>query len=193
MDNQNYEHIPKEKFEFAQLDAEIHDKKLETKSRGYCADAFLRFRKNKSSVAAAIIIGLQILFAIVSPIISPYSVYDKDKIYTNYPPYVESVAKLGIGILDGSVVRNSQNEAQYAYWKAIGEETGMDPVIDIVGTDVTTVKQRGQDKEVLTYKLKTNRYYEIGIQYRVMSYEEFENIQQFQNETGIQVASRICR
>ncbi len=187
MDNQNYEHIPKEKFEFAQLDAEIHDKKLETKSRGYFADAFLRFRKNKSSVAAAIIIGLQIIFAIVSPIISPYSVYDKDKIYTNYPPYVESVAKLGIGILDGSVVRNSQNEAQYAYWKAIGEETGMDPVIDIVGTDVTTVKQRGQDKEVLTYKLKTNRYYEIGIQYRVISYEEFENIQQFQNETGIQV------
>ncbi len=73
MDNaMTVEHIPKEKFEFAQLDAELHDKKLETKSRGYFADAMIRFRKNKSSVIAAWIIGFLILFAIVAPIISYY-------------------------------------------------------------------------------------------------------------------------
>ena len=44
-------------FEFAQKDAVIHDKKLATKPRGYFADAMLRFKKNKSSVVAAIIIG----------------------------------------------------------------------------------------------------------------------------------------
>ena len=188
MDNNlNYEHIPQEKFEFAQLDSELHDKKLETKSRGYFADAFLRFSKNKSSVVAAIIIGLLILYAIVAPILSPYSVRDTDKIYVNYPPYIESIAKLGIGILDGGVVHASQNETQFAYWKAIGQETGMDPVIGIVGTDVTVTKYRGQDRETLTYRLKTNKYYETGIQYRVLSYEEFERIQQFQNETGLQI------
>ena len=49
----DYEHIPAEKFQFIQLDTNIHDKKLETKSRGYFADAFLRFKKNKSSLVAA--------------------------------------------------------------------------------------------------------------------------------------------
>ncbi|MCI8388773.1 MAG: ABC transporter permease [Clostridiales bacterium] len=187
MDNTNYEHIPAEKFEFAQLDSEIHDKKLETKSRGYFADAFLRFRKNQSSVVAAIIIGLQLLYAIIAPIISPYSVFDKDNIYKNYPPFVESIANLGIGILDGGVVHASQNEASLAYWNAIGEETGMNPVIGIVGTDTTITRIRGKDTEVTTYRLKTNKYYETGIMYRVFSYEDFEKIQQYQNETGIQI------
>lgn len=68
----DYEHIPAEKFQFIQLDTNIHDKKLETKSRGYFADAFLRFKKNKSSLVAAVIILFLLLFALVSPIHSPY-------------------------------------------------------------------------------------------------------------------------
>ena len=51
-----FERIPKEKFEFAQLDKDIHDKRLETKTRSFLADAMIRFKKNKSSVAAAVII-----------------------------------------------------------------------------------------------------------------------------------------
>jgi oligopeptide transport system permease protein len=46
--NYTYESIPQEKFEFKQLDATLHDKKLETKARGYFADAMIRFKKNKS-------------------------------------------------------------------------------------------------------------------------------------------------
>ena len=65
--NIQYEHIPQEKFVFTQLDASLHDKKLETKSRSYLADAFLRFRKNKSSVIAAIIIAFLLLYAIIAP------------------------------------------------------------------------------------------------------------------------------
>ena len=48
--NMEYEHIPQEKFAFAQLDAKLHDTKLETKTRSFFADALLRFKKNKSSV-----------------------------------------------------------------------------------------------------------------------------------------------
>ena len=59
--DQIYENIPKEKFEFAQLNDTLHDKKLETKSRGYFADALLRFKKNKSSIAAAYIILFLVL------------------------------------------------------------------------------------------------------------------------------------
>ena len=185
--NVKYEHIPASEFEFARHGEEIHDEKLETKSRGYFADAFLRFSKNKSSVVAAIIIGLQILFAIVSPLISPYKVTDKEKRYTNYPPFVRWIADMNIGILDGSTTHASQNEAQYAAWKAIGIETGMDPVLKIVSTHETMVVRRGKEVPSYSYKLKTNKYYETGVVYRVLSYEEFEAIQQFQNETGIQV------
>ena len=92
MQNMNYEHIPAEKFAFTQMDASLHDKKLETKSRSYMADAFLRFKKNKSSVVGAIIIAVLLLFSIVSPIISPYTVKDQDKLYQSFPAYVESIA-----------------------------------------------------------------------------------------------------
>ena len=97
-----FEKIPKELFEFAQLDAVLHDKKMETKARGFFADAFLRFKKNKSSVVAAWIIGLLVLFAILSPIVSSYTIKDKDVIYQNYPPYVE-VAVGAFSFVTGSV------------------------------------------------------------------------------------------
>ena len=117
MQNNNiqYEHIPQEKFAFTQLDASIHDKKLETKARSYFADAFLRFKKNRSSVVAAIIIAILLLYALVAPIISPYSVKDKDKVYQSYPPYVSAIAKLNIGILDGAITRASQNDRSMLY------------------------------------------------------------------------------
>lgn len=186
MTNQ-FDQIPQEKFEFAQLDAVIHDKKLETKSRGYFADAMLRFKKNKSSVVAAYIILMLIVFSIVSPIISQYEVRDMDKLYVNTPPFVESVAAKGWGILDGAVSRESQNENSMIYWRGIAEETGHNPLLKIVNEQVKTVKSRGKVVENKTYKIKNNMYFETGITYRVLSYDEFAEIQQWQNENNIQV------
>lgn len=187
MDNNNIEHIPQEMFEFAQLDANIHDTKFETKARGYLADAFIRFKKNKSSVAAAIIIMLLILFAIVSPIISPYSTKDQDSIYINFPPFIESVANSNIGLFDGGVTYDSQNETQLLKFDAIKQETGKNPLIRIINEiDKETIK-RGKTVIVKTFKVEVNKFYAVGIRYRTLSYAEFEKIQQFQNETGIQV------
>ncbi len=188
MDNaMTFEHIPKEKFEFAQLDAELHDKKLETKSRGYFADAMIRFRKNKSSVIAAWIIGFLILFAIVAPIISYYTINDKESVYVNFSPYVESIAEKGWGIFDGGASLPSQNETQIRALHAIGQETGMDPVIEITGKTTSTTKIRGKDVEVSSYSLKVNAYYRVGVRFTTVSYETFEDIQRFQDESGLQV------
>lgn len=187
MENMEYEHIPQEKFEFAQLDEKIHDKKLETKTRGYFADAMLRFKKNKSSVVAAYIILFLVLFTIIAPLVSPYTIKDKDKVYVNTPPYIKAIADLNIGLFDGAVTHASQNEAQYNYWRGIGVETGYEPLIKVLETTSTTSKYRGQDRVSYSYKLQTNKYYETGVVYRVFSYEEFEKIQAWQNETGIQV------
>lgn len=187
MANNQYQHIPQEKFAFAQLNAELKDKKLETKARGYMADALLRFKKNKSSVVAAYIILLLVLFAIVSPLLSPYPIKHMDKIYTNHPPFLRSVAEMKIGILDGGITRDSQNDASMDYWRGIAQETGMDPVIEIVSDTVKSVKQRGKIVESHTYVLRNNNYYETGNMYWNLSYEDFDKIQAWQNETGIQV------
>ncbi|HIT33576.1 MAG TPA: ABC transporter permease [Candidatus Faecousia intestinigallinarum] len=188
MNNHNeFERIPPEKFEFVQMDARLHDKKLETKSRSFFQDAMLRFRKNKSSVAAAWILLFLVIFAIVAPLVSPYDINDKDKLYINYPAYVPEIAELGWGIMDGSKIHGSQNETSMNYWNGIAVETGLNPVLDIVKTTTTLVKYRGQMVERNVYDLKVNRYYELGVVYRIFSYAEFEKIQAWQDETGIQV------
>ena len=187
MENQNYEHISPEKFEFAQKDAYIHDEKLKTKSRGFFADAMLRFKKNKSSVVAAYIIAFLVLFAIFAPMISKYDINDKDNVYTNYAPYIESFALEGRGIFDGAYVLDSQSELQLAALNAIGQETGMNPVINILGTKETTEIYRGKERVKNTYKVEVNSYFMVGNRTMVISYDEFDKIQQFQNETGRQV------
>ncbi len=187
MENSQYRRIPPEKFAFAQLNENLRDKKLETKARGFFADAMVRFKKNKSSVVAAYIIMLLILFAIVSPLISRYDVKYMDKVYVNTAPYVASIAAKGWGVFDGGVMRDSQNAASMDYWAGIAQETGMNPVIAVVGETRTEVKQRGKTVVNVTYKLKNNRYFETGIVYRVFSYEEFERIQAWQDEHGIQI------
>ena len=185
--NNNFEHIPQEKFKFVQMDARLHDKKIDTKFRSFFQDAMLRFSKNKSSVVAAYILLFLILFAIIAPMLSPYEITNKDKLYTNCPAYVPAVAELGLGIMDGGKVYTSQNESSMNYWRGIAEETGHDPLIRIVDTITTQVKQRGKMVDRYTYTIECNRYFELGCVYRTFSYSEFEKIQQFQNETGIQV------
>ena len=185
--NTNYERIPPEKFEFVQLNSQLHDKKLETKARGYFADAMLRFRKNKSSVVAAWILLFLVLYAFFAPMLSPYTVDMKDNNYANAPSYVPAIAKLNLGIMDGARTHGSQNETSINYWKGIGVETGYDPMLGIVGESTELVKFRGQMIERKTYNIETNRYFETGIVYRTLSVDEFNKIQQWQNETGIQV------
>ena len=192
MDNKEYEYISPEKFEFAQTDANLHDEKLKTKSRGYFADALLRFKKNKSSVAAAYIIGFLVLFAVFSPIISKYSINDKDNVYVNFAPYIESFALEGRGIFDGAYTLESQSELQLSNLHAIGEETGMDPVIRILGVTETTEIYRGKERVKSSYRVEVNSYFLEGNRIMVLSYDEFDAIQKFQLETGRQVLYPIA-
>ena len=77
----DYTKIPKEQFAFYQRDENIHDKKLDTKPVGYFRDAMGRFARNKSSVAAAVIIALLILYAVIIP-------YAGGNKYTNSPIHI---------------------------------------------------------------------------------------------------------
>ena len=187
MRNNNFEHIPQEQFKFVQMDSQIHDKKLETKARSYFADAMLRFGKNKSSVVAAWILLFLLLFSFLAPIISPYTMQDKDNVYINTAPYLPAVAEMNIGILDGAKTLTSQNETSMNFWRGIAEETGMDPLLKITDSKTVEVKVRGKMVERTTYTIEVNSYFKEGIRYRTFSVEAFNALQDWQNETGIQV------
>ena len=182
-----YEKIPAEQFRFVQEDETLHDIALQTKARGFFADAMIRFRKNKSSVVAFWILLFLVLYAIFVPLFSQYKITDTDTMYVNYPAFVPSVANKGWGILDGGRLMDSQNERAMKFWKGIAAETGKDPVISKVNTYETQVKYRGQMVTRYSYDLMINMYYAMGNVYRTFNYAEFQRIQDWQNETGIQV------
>lgn len=69
IDNNN---LSKEKFVLVQQDEVLYDEGLKTKSIGYYKDAWIRFKKNKASVAASIILIFLVIMAIIGPLISDY-------------------------------------------------------------------------------------------------------------------------
>ena len=78
VDMQQFPEISAEKFKLADKRDLSHDKKLETKPVGYFKGAFKRFCKNKGSVVAAVIIGILLLFSIIAPFCTPYTVSFND-------------------------------------------------------------------------------------------------------------------
>ena len=179
------ERIPAEKFAFVQENERLHDKELQTKARSFFADAMIRFGKNKSSVIAAWILLFLVLYAIFVPVFSQYTANDKDPMYVNYPPFSPVFSQFGF--LNGAKTMDSQNDKAMAIWKGIGIETGMNPIIRIRGTHETEEKKRGQMIKRYTYDLEVNAYYAMGIVYRNFSYADYQKLQDWQNETGIQV------
>ena len=125
MKQNDYMNIPKEKFEFVGRGEKIFDRKLETKPIGYFKDAFIRFRKNKSSVVAAIIILILVLYAIIAPIFSPFTVDDRDPYYATILPKNRLLAQYGIW--DGST-QKQEAIGGYHLALALGQESGT-PVI----------------------------------------------------------------
>ncbi len=178
--------IPREKLVF-EKGCHASDDAVLTKHRTFAGDAWLRFRKNRSSVAAAVIIALLVLYAVAAPMLSPYGINDKDTVYAGYPPYIESMAKMSAGLFDGGTVYDSQNETRLAYLEGIKAETGLDPLIKILDEKETVTVHRGEEIRQRSYKIRVNKYFETGVAARIMQPSEFEAIIEFQNRTGIQV------
>ena len=101
MDNkfEKYNSIPKEKFAFATRSEDIHDVKFDTKPTTYAKDSFKRFCKNKSSVVAAIILGILIVLAIIVPEITGVDLDKVSATETFLPP---KIFKAGTGFWDGT-------------------------------------------------------------------------------------------
>ena len=178
-DNNNvYEDIPAEKFVFAKRpDDVIYDKKLNTKPVGYFRDAWRRFKKNRSSVVAAVIIIILFLFALIVPFVSHYDVKFRDGYYKLVPPKYEPLAFLG---LDGCRI-HTEGQAGYDYYKSIGAELGESSMKEL--RNVTSDELTGNP----VYTFKVDEYEKVGFVYVDLSEKEYTKLQKYQNRSGIQV------
>lgn len=172
-----YNNIPKEKFQLANRGDRISDKKFDTKPMGYFRDAMNRFKKNKSSVAAAIIIVILFLYAIIVPFVSNYSVEFRDGYYRLVLPKCDALAFLGWDGCGNETV----SQAGYDYYKSIGEEYGDSAVVRVDNSYV----EEGTGKTY--YNLYVDSYALVGFQYVDLSPEQYDALKAYQNETGIQV------
>ena len=182
--NNSYPDIPPEKFAFVPEEGRLRDKKLETKPVGYFRDAMIRFSRNRGSVVAACIIVVLVLYAVFVPIFfqNQYTRSLTDTMYLNYaklPPKVSFLSWLG---MDGTSVK-TVNETQYQLYRAIGEETGMDPVLEVLRDKYT----EGSSKKTFYYDIRLDEYYRLGMLYMTLTPDQFEALQTWQNEHGVQV------
>ncbi len=177
--------IPLSEFEFVPEEGRLHDKKFETKPVGYFKDVFIRFSKNKGSVVAAFIIFVLVLYAIFIPIFAEtkYSLSLTDTTYLEYrklPPKSEALAWLG---LDGTS-NVTVNTNDYNTYRAIAIETGLNPVVEVFRESYADKTASAKS----TYcDIRRDNYYAMGMLRSTITPDEFERIQEWQNETGIQV------
>ncbi len=185
MKAQDYK-ISSEKFVFRKTDGSLHDNKLETKPVSYLQDAIHRFSRNKGSILAAIIIGILILFAIFGPMLTPYTVTYEDNSFAYALPKIQFFYDNGIHFWDGGK-NEVQTQAYYDHYRAIGIETGR-PVF--IG-DVETIESTYMGKKRVSYSFRLDTYNAAGVKFEYLTQAEYQALQAYQDETGIQVLMPI--
>ena len=178
----DYTNIPKSEFAFVDRSGDIHDKKFETKPIGYFKDVWLRFYRNKSSVVAAVIILMLVLYAIFVPMFceTNYSRSLTDTMYLNYAKLPPKVPWLGVN----GTSKVTLNTANYLTYRAMGLETGMDPILEVYREDY---EDPTASKKTRFYDVKVDDYYKMGMTYLTLTPQQYEDLQAWQDKTGIQV------
>lgn len=173
MSYKDYDHIPKEKFEFVQMNERIHDKELETKPIGFFQDAMRRFAHNRGAVVCAIILFCQILFAIIVPFVSNYEVSEKDGYYAYCLPKLSDKLGFWNGCSDKTL-----NQQTYDYYSAIPGA-----VAEFYGTEEAVVANRAQTM----YNISLDSYAKVGYVNLLVTKAELEEAKAYEEETGIQL------
>ncbi len=197
----NYDNIPSDKFEFVHDGERISDKKLDDKPIGYFKDAWIRFRKNKASVVATVIIILIILFAFLTPLFTKkFDARFMDPYYAKKGPRIEKLAEFGIA--NGALKRDFADKGlikAVAVGMAAEDHDGkggitleqglaskFQPILEgSISDPVITLDAAKKEKRVYTANIDV--YLEVGFMYKSIEQSEYQKIVDFQNETGIQV------
>ena len=180
----NTKNIPVEKFQFAKRNDLLHDSKFETKPVSYFQGAFKRFSKNKGAVVGGVVIAILVLFAIFAPLFTPFQPAYYDMVYAYVTPKSNLFANSGIDFWDGYKEKET-NLIGYLKDVALAEETGR----EIIKRGEYEVSEDGS-----TYSYRYDTYAGVGFgKYKIISLEEWNNIQKYQNETGRQVLYPIVK
>ena len=183
MDN-NINNIPVEKFQFAKRNDLYHDSKFETKPVSYFQGAFRRFSKNKGAVVGGVVIAILVLFAIFAPFFTPFQPAYYDMMYAYVTPKASLFADSGIDFWDGYKQKDT-NYIGYLKDKALAAETGR----EIIKNGEYTISKDGSG-----YSYRYDTYYGVGFgKYKIISVEEFNDLQRYQNETGRQVLYPVVK
>jgi len=183
MDN-NVNNIPAEKFRFATKNDLYHDSKFETKPVSYFQGAFRRFCKNKGAVVGGVVIAVLVLFAILAPFFTPFQPSYYDMVYAYVTPKTNLFANSNIDFWDGCRKKDT-NSIGYLKDLALASETGR----EVIKNGEYTVSEDGTN-----YSYRYDTYYGVGFgKYRIISQEEFDDIQRYQNETGRQVLYPVVK
>ena len=176
--------IPAEKFRFATRNDLSHDSKFETKPVSYFEGAFKRFSKNKGAVVGGVVIAVLVIFAILAPFFTPFQPAYYDMSYAYVTPKLELFANSDIGFWDGCRVKNT-SKVGYLKDLALAQETGR----EVIKNGEYTISDDGSN-----YSYRYDTYYGVGFgKYKIISPEEFNDIQRYQNETGRQVLYPVVK
>ena len=173
-----YNNIPLEKLRFANRSDYKHDSKFDTKPVSFFQGAFRRFCKNKGAVVGGVVISILVLFAIIAPIFTPFSPAYNDQMYAHVTPRLDAFADGGVDFWDGCREKTT-NYLGLIKDYAIVTETGK----DVIKNGEFYVSDDGS-----IYSYRYDTYYGVGFgKYKIISEQEFADIQEYQNRTGRQV------
>lgn len=178
--------IPVEKLRLVDRSDFTSDKKFETKPVSYARDVWRRFCKNKSSVVAAIIVLLLVLFAIIVPFACANN-YTESLTDTNYLQYTKLLPKSKFfskfGFWNGTR-KITVNNNEFLYFSAIGEETGKEVYTEIYKGPYT---EENSKSKMTYYDAREDVYVKNGMIYLTLTEQQFKDIQDWQLESGVQV------
>lgn len=177
------QNLDKNKFVLVQEEKKLFDEAFQTKPIGYYKDAWLRFKKNKASVVAAIILASLIIMAIIGPFFSSYELDDQNANWSqrlaNMPPKSDVLGFLPM-------------------WKGYKEETGFPQnfsnLPDGIVQEIKGINEIGQITVVLDYYAYIQHKYSAeidpetqeftSVSYTNLTTEEYELVQQIEAEEG---------
>lgn len=174
---------------FERIDREnIHDQAFETKPVSYLKDCFRRFRKNKGSVVAGIIILLIILYAIIVPIASPrahvsptaYPNGYLDNYFKYALPYNPMFA--GTGFWDGTKIE-SLNERSYAI-QTLTDANRPYIVETLEKTHDLVMAGDIVISDTVVYNCRVDTY-AVGVKRIDLSPSAYQNLVDYEEENGI--------
>ena len=177
MKAQDYK-ISSEKFVFRTTDGNLHDNKLETKPVSYFRDALNRFAKNKASILAFFIIIVLVLFALIAPILSPFTVADEDMNYALVVPKNQWFYDMGIHFWDGGK-EVELNKIDYDIYRAIEQEIGR----KVIMTEPEIVEREYFGKMQTLYSFRLDTYNAVGVKFMLLTDAEYTALQAYQDAT----------